>query len=68
MEKISKVKGYRNFLGFSQERMGQQLGISKQAYNLKENGKTPFSDREKIIFKNLLQEVFPEITIDEIFF
>lgn len=68
MEKITKIKGYRNFLGHTQEAMGEKLGISKQSYSMKENGKTPFNDKEKIIFKNMLQEVFPNITIDDIFF
>lgn len=68
MERANKIKGYRNFLGLSQEKMGQKFGISKQSYNYKENGRTKFTDDEKVIFKTLLQELFPDITIDDIFF
>lgn len=35
---------------------------------MKEKGKIQFSDKEKIVFKELLLPIFPLITIDEIFF
>ena len=64
----NKVAGYRKMLNFTQEEMGEKLGISKQFYYLKEKGKSSFSDKEKLIFKNLLKNIFPDITIDTIFF
>ncbi|MFW3653469.1 helix-turn-helix transcriptional regulator [Vagococcus fluvialis] len=64
----SKVAGYRKMLNCTQEEMGEKLGISKQSYYLKEKGKSSFSDKEKLIFKNLLKNIFPDITIDTIFF
>lgn len=64
----SKIKGYRNFLGLTQEQLGEKLGISKQSYNNKENGKTAFTDSEKILIKNMLVEHFPKITLEDIFF
>jgi len=68
MEQIKKVKGYRNYLGLTQEQLGKKLGMTKQSYNNKENGKTAFSDSEKIILKNLLIPYFPNISIEDIFF
>lgn len=65
---MCKVAGYRKMLGMTQKEMAQQFNISTQAYWQKEKGKTPFSDKEKILFKNKLKPLFPNITIDEIFF
>ncbi|EPH96473.1 hypothetical protein D922_00869 [Enterococcus faecalis 06-MB-DW-09] len=64
----NKIAGYRKMMGYTQETMAKEFGISKQAYRLKEVGVTPFNDSEKMVFKELLQKLFPEITIDEIFF
>lgn len=64
----NKIVGYRKMLGHTQATMAKEFGISKQAYRLKEVGKTPFNDSEKFKFKELLKSIFPEITIDEIFF
>ncbi|MGV3010706.1 helix-turn-helix transcriptional regulator [Streptococcus pluranimalium] len=68
MFKSDKVRGYRNMLGKNQEQMGKALGISKQSYCNKEKGYVPFKDDEKIIFKNLLLPLFPDITLEDIFF
>lgn len=65
---VNKIKGYRNMLGLSQGQLGKQLGISKQAYYNKESGKNSFSDSEKLKFKALLLPLFPDITIEDIFF
>lgn len=64
----NKISGYRRMLGHTQKTMGKELGISKQSYYLKEKGEVQFSDHEKLIFKRLLLPIFPNITIDEIFF
>ncbi|MFU2221892.1 helix-turn-helix transcriptional regulator [Streptococcus pluranimalium] len=64
----NKVRGYRNMLGKSQEEMGKLLGMTKQSYYSKENGKVAFSDKEKLEFKKLLLPIFPEITLEDIFF
>lgn len=64
----NRIIGYRKMLGWTQLDMARHLCISLQAYRMKEKGKTPFNDKEKVIFKELLQELFPKITIDEIFF
>lgn len=52
----------------TQKDMAKLFGISIQAYSAKERGRTQFKDSEKTIFKNELQKIFPDITIDEIFF
>lgn len=63
-----KIAGYRRMLGMTQMQMAEYFGISKQAYYLKEKGSTAFSDEEKVLFKEMLLPLFPNITIDEIFF
>ncbi|WP_427813502.1 helix-turn-helix transcriptional regulator [Enterococcus sp. 22-H-5-01] len=63
-----KVAGYRKMLGMTQQEMAKSFGISLQAYFKKENGKVAFSDQEKLLFKELLLPIFPNITIDDIFF
>lgn len=55
-------------LGLTQKELGNALGISKQAYYNKEKGKSSFTDSEKIIFKQMLIPLFPNITIEDIFF
>lgn len=64
----NKVAGYRRMLGKTQAEMAVELKISRQSYYLKENGKVSFTDKEKIMFKQLLLSIFPKITIDDIFF
>lgn len=58
------ISAYRMFLDKNQTEMAKALGISVSSYRNKENGRTAFSDKEKIIFKELLIPIFPEITID----
>lgn len=64
----NKIVGYRKMLGLTQTEMAKKMGISKQSYYLKEKGETAFNDREKQLFKDMLLPIFPEITIDSIFF
>jgi DNA-binding XRE family transcriptional regulator len=64
----TKVKGYRVMLGKSQDEMAKLFGITKQAYSAKERGVNRFTDKEMITIKEMLKPIFPEITIDEIFF
>lgn len=66
---MNKVIGYRKMLGLTQEETAQELNISAQSYRLKERGITSFKKNEMIWFRNKLRDkLFPEITIDEIFF
>lgn len=55
-------------MGLTQSDVAKFLGISLQAYYRKENGKTPFSDVEKVKLKDIFSEEFPGITIDSLFF
>lgn len=64
----NRIAGYRKMLGYTQEEMAEKFSVSKQSYYLKERGTTPFSDEEKLIFREMLRNIFPNITIDEIFF
>lgn len=66
--KRTKVKGYRVMLGKTQQDMADMFGISKQAYSAKERGVSRFSDEEMITIKNMLLKLFPDITIDRIFY
>ncbi|MFW7361588.1 helix-turn-helix transcriptional regulator [Vagococcus fluvialis] len=65
---MNVIAGYRKMLGYTQEDMAKILNISKQSYWLKENKKVSFSDIEKSKLKEMLVPLFPNITIDEIFF
>jgi len=64
----NKLAGYRKMLGYTQEDMAKIFGVSKQSYRMKEKGEYQFNDKEKVKFKEMLKPIFPEITIDEIFF
>ncbi|CAR40724.1 helix-turn-helix transcriptional regulator [Streptococcus uberis] len=68
MDKKDKIKGYRTMLGKTQKEMANILNISSQSYYNKENGIVEFRDSEKIVFKNLVKELFPNITLEDIFF
>ena len=48
MKKHAKLKGLRNQCDLSQKKVGEQLGITAQAYSSKENGKTQFTYDAKI--------------------
>ncbi|MRE73187.1 helix-turn-helix transcriptional regulator [Mammaliicoccus sciuri] len=66
---MNKIAGYRRMLGMSQKNMAKEFGISEQSYRLKENGKVNFKKQEMLKFRNLLRrELFPTITVDDIFF
>ncbi len=58
-----KLIGKRNEKGITQGKMAEMLGISKNNYNLKENGKLDFNLVE---VKKILQIL--DSTYDEIFF
>lgn len=58
-----KLVGKRNENGITQEKMAEMLGISKNNYNLKENGKLDFNLVE---VKKILQIL--KCSYDEIFF
>lgn len=65
---MKKIAGYRVMLGLTQADLAKRLEISRQAYHLKEKGNVPFKDSEKVLIRDLVKSVIPNITIDEIFF
>lgn len=65
---MSKLKGYRVMLGLTQKELSDKLGISLQSYNNKETGKNAFNDRERLAIRDMVKQVKPDITIDELFY
>ncbi|AMB92981.1 helix-turn-helix transcriptional regulator [Aerococcus christensenii] len=65
---MQMVKPMRKFMGLTQSDMAKKLNISRQSYYLKENEKTPFTDKEKAVIKKTFNAAFPNATIDDIFF
>ncbi|EPH03110.1 helix-turn-helix transcriptional regulator [Streptococcus intermedius] len=65
---MNKIRGYRNMLSLTQKELGEKLGMTKQTYHNKEVGRYSFTDSEKMAFKKLLLPLFPNITIEDIFF
>lgn len=63
-----KISNYRRFLGKTQKDMAKLLEISTQAYWNKENERTPFTDAEKKVIKELIEAYFPDVTYEELFF
>lgn len=63
-KKRNKAKAYRVMIGKTQQEMAELFGISKQAYSAKERGISRFSDDEMLLFKSLVKEEVPDITID----
>ncbi|MGL5550188.1 MAG: helix-turn-helix transcriptional regulator [Culicoidibacterales bacterium] len=68
MHSTQVVKSYRSLMGMTQLQMAQELGCSLQSYNQKELGKNNFTDKEKLVFRELVKTRKPDITIDDIFF
>ena len=64
----NRIAGYRKMLGLTQSEMAERLNISLTAYFNKENEITPFSDKEKVIIRDMLKEVVENPSIDSIFF
>ena len=55
-------------LGLTQKELSDKLGISLQSYNNKETGKNAFNDRERLAIRDMVKQVKPDITIDELFY
>ena len=60
-----KLIGKRNEKGLTQEKIAEMLGISKQNYNLKENGKLDFNlvEVKKILL--ILEDSYDNIFFEE---
>lgn len=69
MDKLGeKVKGYRNIAGFTQAELAEKLGISVQSYRNKEKGRVAFKDSEKVMIRDLINNIIEGIKVDDIFF
>lgn len=60
-----KLIGKRNELKITQEKMAKLLGISKNNYNLKENGKLDFNLVEVKKILNILNDKYDNIFFEE---
>lgn len=60
-----KLIGKRNEKGITQEKMAELIGISKNNYNLKENGKLDFNLSEVKKILNILDEDYNNIFFTE---
>ena len=69
MKRYSKLIGIRNQCGLSQRETGAVLGITAQAYNAKENGRTVFTADDMAKIRDVLSDKLGQpLTIDELFF
>ena len=64
---MNTVKTFRLLLNYSQAQVAQRLGISEGSYRAKENGKNKFNELEMYLFVELVNERFPDTTVDNIF-
>ena len=60
-----KLIGKRNEKGITQEKMAEMLGISKNNYNLKENGKLDFNLVEVKKILDILNDNYDTIFFEE---
>lgn len=68
ISKLDKITGYRKMLNLTQNDMANLLGISLSAYNKRENGHVDFSDKQKIIIRDMITRYFPSENIESLFF
>lgn len=61
-----KLIGKRNEKGITQEKMAELIGISKNNYNLKENGKLDFNLLEVKKILSVLEADYNEIFFESI--
>lgn len=65
-EVLERIRKFRGLKEYSQEYMGQQLGLSQKGYSSLENGETPLSiDRLNKIAEILDIDVFELLSFDE---
>ncbi len=62
------LKRYRNFFGFTQVKLAEEIGMPVGSYRAKEQGRVSFSDEEKLKIKEVFLKLDPKVTIDTIFF
>lgn len=65
---MNKIVQCRKALGYTQLDMAKKLNVSRQSYYRKEKGYVSFNDTEKMFLLETFRELFPQLTIDELFF
>ncbi|QII82608.1 helix-turn-helix domain-containing protein [Jeotgalibaca arthritidis] len=65
---MTKFAKLRRGNGLTQNEVAKAFNITRQAYSAKERGLSSFSDKEKVIFIELVKPMFPRETIESIFF
>lgn len=65
--KNNKLIKLRHKLGFNQQDMADLLGITPQAYSLKENGKRSFKQSEMGVIYRMFSKIDNSITLQDIF-
>ena len=68
ISKLDKIAGYRKMLNLTQDDMANLLGISLSSYNKRENGRVDFSDKQKIIIRDIITRHFPNENMESLFF
>ena len=68
IEILNKIRGYRNMIGETQDDFAKMLGISRQAYIRKEDGRSKFKDGEKKIIRDHFRKQGIKTSIDDLFF
>lgn len=59
---------YRRALNISQSEMAKVVGLGLTSYNLKENGKSYFTQKQMLEILNFFNDKGLKLTADEIFF
>lgn len=52
--KNKKLVASRTIVGLTQEKIAKKIGIAEATYNLKENGKRHFNEKEMVLISDLL--------------
>ena len=63
----TKLKGYRVMAGYTQEDIAIELKVSRQSYNMKENGVNTFTQKERNLVFEILMKKIPSLTMEELF-
>jgi len=60
--------GYRKELNITQTEMAEEIGISLTSYYKKEKGQAEFKQNEMKKIMKVLNDQYPNLTVDEVFF
>ncbi|HBG3256195.1 TPA: helix-turn-helix domain-containing protein [Clostridioides difficile] len=63
--KKRSLKAGRIEAGYTQEELAYKIGISKSTYNLKENGKRNFTEKEMIMISYILNKTMDELFLEK---